>query len=143
MNKLLKNYEQVFRRRQLMSSFGSCQICGPQLMAGRRRRSSRDVAPRRRSSQLTYVWTGAALRPGQSVRWFVGVWTVVRLVVEWSWNLQFVHTKRLNCSQICARVEPPGTSSMCTKKGRLLAPLYYFSFVIFEMANKLITTTAS
>lgn len=36
-------------------------------------------------------------------------YTVVRLVVVRCYNLQFVHTKILTCSQICARVESPGT----------------------------------
>ena len=42
------------------------------------------------------------------------------------YNLQFVHTKILKCSQICARVEPPGTFVNMHKKEWLLTPLLVF-----------------
>lgn len=150
MNKLLKNYEQVFRRRSSCQVLQLVKFCGPQLMAGRRRRSfpgcssqamqlvarlcmDRGGLPARGSSVSGSSMTG---------QWFPCVWYGVPFPMVRRDNLQFVHTKRLICSQICARVEPPGTFVKMHKRDECLIdtrPLFLL-YHHFQRSPQLRTT---
>ena len=124
MNKLLKNYEQVFRRRQLLSNFAACQVLRPAAHGRSQATQLTRMQLPGDAARSSFVYgQGRPTGPDWYMREGPLSYAVVRLVMVRCDNLQFVHTKRLICSQICARVESPGTFVKMHKRDDYSSPI--------------------